>query len=415
MAESINDILSRTPSGGTAVLPAGEFEGPVYITKPLRLVGSNTTIWARRGSVIEITAAGAQIEGLRVELTEGDVNEKAVIAHARTVVRDVEILGSCSGFGAEDGIFDFPKTIALGSFAADKENTYKLKVNVPTDAEIECGISGVTFSPSRLSAGLNDVTLTVNSLSSMTYLYGEILLKSMFTRRVYISGRPVPDGEQAQDKLLYEAPERQPVSRNEVQNTPVVHTEAADVYTVNMPAPLYDMPVLDMRRGQRISLYQYIGNRCEISFTCMKPQHIEIDPYVFLLDSNEKSFDSRGLVFFGNETDDSGSVNFSPDTGRIEIDFERIDYRVQRITLAYSIYAGNAAKSFALVKAPKITISANGSERITYTMYGLTTEVTVVAMEFYRYKGEWKVSAIGSGYRNGLVKLCNNYGIEVTE
>ena len=66
MAENINDIISRTPSGGTAVLPSGECEGPVYITKPLRLVGNNTTIWAKRGSVIEITARGSAIEGLRV-------------------------------------------------------------------------------------------------------------------------------------------------------------------------------------------------------------------------------------------------------------------------------------------------------------------------------------------------------------
>ena len=76
MADNINDIILRTPHGGTAMLPAGEFEGPVYITKPIRLVGKDTTIWAKRGSVIEVTAQGAAIEDLRVELTEGDVRPR---------------------------------------------------------------------------------------------------------------------------------------------------------------------------------------------------------------------------------------------------------------------------------------------------------------------------------------------------
>lgn len=406
MAESLNDILSRTPSGGTAVLPSGEFEGPVYITKPLRLVGNNTTIWAKRGSVIEITAAGAAIEGLRVELTEGDISENAVVAHSGAQVREVEILGSCSGFGAEDLPFDFPKTISLGSFAADETNTFILKVNIPVEAELECSTAGLSFSPSKLTAGLNEVTITVNSLNSTTYLYAEVLIRSLFKRRVYISGKPSANAEKVTGRILYEAPERTSVQ------TPAA--AATDVISVNSPAPLYEMPVLDMRRGQRISLYQYIGTRCEVRFTGMLPSGLEIDPYVFLLDKNEKAFGNTGMVFFGNEVSDNGSVRYVPSDGRIEIDFEKVDYRVQRITLAYSIYGGGAGKNFAQVKAPKVIIGTGGAEKITYSMYGLSTEVTVVALEFYLYKGEWKVSAVGSGYRDGLVKLCNSYGIEVT-
>ena len=30
-------------------------------------------------------------------------------------------------------------------------------------------------------------------------------------------------------------------------------------------------------------------------------------------------------------------------------------------------------------------------------------------------KKEWKISAVGSGIRDGMVKLCNRYGIEVTD
>ena len=406
MAESINDILSRTPSGGTAVLPSGEFEGPVYITKPLRLVGNNTTIWAKRGSVIEITADNAVIEGLRVELTEGDITEKAIISHHRTDVRDVEILGSCSGFGAEDQYFDFPKTLELGKFCADTVNTFVIKVNIPVAAELKCSTSGISFSPERLTAGENEITITVNAMNAATYLYSEVLICSTFKRRVYISGRPAADGEKADRKLLYTAADRT------VQAAPAP-APATDVIAVNTPAPMYELPLLELRRGQRIALYQYIGNSCDITFSAMLPNGMEIDPYIFLLDKDEKAFGNAGMVFFGNERSENGSVTYSPADGRISIDFSKVDYRIQRLTLAYSIYGGGAGKNFAAVKSPKISISSGGTERLSYSIYGLTTELTVVALEFYLYKGEWKVSAVGSGYREGLAKLCNSYGIEV--
>ena len=409
MAETINEIISRTPTGGTAVLPSGEFEGPVYITKPLRLVGSNTTIWAKRGSVIEITCANAAIEGLRVELTEGDLSEAAIVTNYPASVKDVELLGQCRGFGAEDALFDFPRAIDLGRFAAEQTNTYKLKVLVPSEAEIICSTNGLSFSPSKLTAGMNEVTITINGFSAMNYLYSEVLVKSMFTRRIYVSGRPTENGELAVGKLLYEAQERS------AQTAPQAVAAPADVISVDTPAPLGELPLLDMRKGQRVSLYQYVGNKCTLRFSGSIPAGIEIDPYVFLLDNDEKSLGEKGLVFFGNESSQNGEVRYFPADGRIEVDFEKMDYRVQRIAIAYSIYDGNAAKCFSKVGSPRIDISASGTDKISYSMYGLNDEVTVVAMEIYLYKGEWKVSAVGRGYRDGLVKLCNNYGIEVTD
>ncbi|WP_455089640.1 TerD family protein [Peptoanaerobacter stomatis] len=40
-------------------------------------------------------------------------------------------------------------------------------------------------------------------------------------------------------------------------------------------------------------------------------------------------------------------------------------------------------------------------------------ETAVVVGELYRYQGEWKFSAIGSGFQGGLAALCKNFGLEV--
>ena len=423
MADNINDIILRTPHGGTAMLPAGEFEGPVYITKPIRLVGKDTTIWAKRGSVIEVTAQGAAIEDLRVELTEGDVRDTAIAANYPVFVKNVEVQGGVKGFGAEDGFFDVPRTIELGTFAPDTENSFTMTVNVPAPTEIVCGTSGVTISPRRLETGRNEVGISVKGIGDHTVLYAELLFKSQFVRRIYLMGRADGSVSAVSGKCVYTAPERDfSAARSAVvvpettANAPAMSSEpTTDVISVISPAPLYDMPLLELKMGQRVSLYQYIGTKCEIYFSCSKPSNIDIDPYVFMLDGNERSFGDSGLIFFGNESSERGEVRYFPNDGHVEIDFDKTDYRVQKIALAYSVYAGNYSNNFSLVRAPKISIVANGAERISFTMDRLTDETTAVAMEFYLYNGEWKLSAVGAGYRNGMAKLCNRYGIEVEE
>ncbi|MDE6031509.1 MAG: hypothetical protein K2G32_07820, partial [Oscillospiraceae bacterium] len=268
MADNINDIILRTPHGGTAMLPSGEFEGPVYITKPIRLVGNNTTIWAKRGSVIEVTAQGAAIEELRVELTEGDVRDTAIVTNHPVFVNNVEVQGGVKGFGAEDGYFDVPRTIELGALAPDTENSFTMTVNVPAQTEVICGTSGVTISPKRLSAGRNEVGISVRGISDHNVLYAELLFKSQFTRRVYLMGRAESGISAASGKCVYTAPERD-FSAEVSPNAAPEPTAATDVISVTSPAPIYDLPRLDMRLGQRSSLYQSIWTKCEIDFSCV--------------------------------------------------------------------------------------------------------------------------------------------------
>lgn len=406
----IKQIVANAAAGASITLPSGEFEGPLVISKPLHLIGKNTTIWAKKSPVIEINSNGVTIENIRAELTEGSLNDAAVTANVLASAKNIEVLGGVRGFGAEDGFFDVPRTIELGEFAADSVNTFTLDVNVPDSTEIVCGIREVTFSPNVLTPGRNEVTVTVSGISAQTYLYAEVLFRTKFTRRIYLTGRPKADIPKAEAKRIYTAPERDFTHAEQLpepDNTPIV----TDVISMTR-TPDTSLPALEMKRGQRVSLQQYIGSRFEIFFTAEKPRGYEIDPYVFLLGENEQSLGDSGLIFFGNERSENGEVVYFPADGHIEIDLAKADFRVQRIALAYSIYAGDTQKNFTSVRIPRVSIRAGG-ERVSFVMDGLAEEATVVAMEFYLYKGEWKISAVGAGYKDGMAKLCNRYGIEV--
>lgn len=380
------------------------------ITKPLTVVGNNTTIWAKKGSVIEIKSFGVTIKNIRAELTESSETDCAIRTLFPASAENVEVLGSVSGFGSEDGFFDAPRTINIGDFLADAENSFMMTVNVPEDTEIVCDINEIEITPKSLPAGRNDVKITVRGISEKTLLYAEILFKTHFVRRAYIMGKPKTGVPAAVCKCVYTAPERDFSRQTSPQ--PAVLQES-DVVSMTNSADK-SLPPLEIQKGQRISLSGYLGTEFSIWFSCEKPQGMDIDPYVFLLGENDRAVGDDYLVFFGNESSPNGETRYFPNDGHIEINLSKVDYRVKKITLAYSIYAGGNSQNFSCVRNPRVSLKTD-SERLSFVMNGLSRETTAVALEIYIYKGEWKLSVVGSGYFSGMAKLCNCFGIQVEE
>ncbi len=393
----VNELIAGAAPGGSVMLPSGEFEGPVVIDKPLRLSGQNTTIWARNGAAVRVRSNGVTLENLRVEITDGGECDTAVEADFLTAVKNVEVLGSVRGFGAADGKFDVPKTIALGEFLADAENSFTLSVTVPEQTEIRCSAREVRFSPEVLKAGENKLSVYVSGISAQTVLYAEILFVSTFTRRIYLTGKASRTAEKADLREIF-AERRQ--------------SDKSDVICLTAARAPEKGDKIALRKGQRVALLPYVGSRFSVYFGCAKKCAADIDPYVFLLDKDGKALGNESLIFFGKERSDCGGVRYFPDDGHIEIDLSAVDYRVEKITLAYAVYAADSVNNFSAVSSPKISVCTD-TERISFVMDELTSESCAVAAEFYLYKGEWKISAVGAGYISGIARLCNSFGIDV--
>ncbi|MDE5781528.1 MAG: TerD family protein [Lachnospiraceae bacterium] len=152
----------------------------------------------------------------------------------------------------------------------------------------------------------------------------------------------------------------------------------------------------------------------------------DLDAAAFMLGENGKCPTEKEFVFYGNLKHLSESVVHMGDnlTGegegddeQILVDLSKVPQNVSKIAFTVTIYeAEQRRQNFGQVSNAYIRIvdETTGQEIIRYDLgEDFSIETAVVVGELYRYNGEWKFNAIGSGFQGGLAALCGHYGIEV--
>ena len=152
----------------------------------------------------------------------------------------------------------------------------------------------------------------------------------------------------------------------------------------------------------------------------------DLDAAVFMLGENGKTPTSDEFIFYGNLVHKSGAIEHMGDnlTGegdgddeQIKVDLTKVPDNIQKIDFTVTIYeADKRHQNFGQVDNAYIRIvdENTNEELIRYDLgEDFSIETAVVVGEIYRYNGEWKFNAIGSGFQGGLAALCGNFGIEV--
>lgn len=152
----------------------------------------------------------------------------------------------------------------------------------------------------------------------------------------------------------------------------------------------------------------------------------DLDAVAFLLKEDSKVSSNQDFVYYGNLKHSSGSVehmgdNLTGGTGgddeQIRVDLGLVPNSIERIAIAVTIYdAEKRNQNFGQVSNAYIHIVdvTTNSEMLRYDLgEDFSIETSMVVGELYRYKGEWKFNAVGSGFKGGLRSLCLNYGVNL--
>lgn len=155
-------------------------------------------------------------------------------------------------------------------------------------------------------------------------------------------------------------------------------------------------------------------------------QDFDLDASVFLLDANGKVKGGEDFIFYNNTTGANGAVVHTGDnlTGdgdgddeQVKISIKEVPEHIQKITFTVTIHDAEARnQNFGMVSNAFIRVmnEESNSELIRFDLgEDFSIETAVVVGELYRHNGEWKFSAVGSGYQGGLASLCNDFGLQV--
>lgn len=151
----------------------------------------------------------------------------------------------------------------------------------------------------------------------------------------------------------------------------------------------------------------------------------DLDASAFLCGGNGKCTYDKDFVFYGNLEHPSGAVIHMGDnlTGegegddeQIEVDLSLVPANIEKIAFTITIYDADVRRqNFGQVTNAycRIVDENTNMELIRFDLgEDFSIETAVVVGELYKYNGEWKFNAIGSGFQGGLLALCGHYGID---
>ncbi|PFO02494.1 chemical-damaging agent resistance protein C [Bacillus sp. AFS076308] len=152
----------------------------------------------------------------------------------------------------------------------------------------------------------------------------------------------------------------------------------------------------------------------------------DLDSSIFLLGENGKVTNETDFIFYNNREGAGGAVVHTGDnrTGagdgddeQVKINLTTVPANIQRIAFTITIHeADSRNQNFGQVSNSyaRIFNEATGEELIRYDLgEDFSIETAIVVGELYRHNGEWKFSAIGSGYQGGLAALATDFGLSI--
>ena len=151
----------------------------------------------------------------------------------------------------------------------------------------------------------------------------------------------------------------------------------------------------------------------------------DLDASAFLVGSNGKTNNDLDFIFYNNLEHSTGSVIHTGDnrTGegdgddeKLIIEFAKVPSDIDKIAITVTIYDAIArAQNFGQISNAFVRVvnEETNEEILRYDLSeDFSVETALVFCEIYRNNGEWKFSAVGSGFQGGLSALCKNYGLD---
>lgn len=179
-----------------------------------------------------------------------------------------------------------------------------------------------------------------------------------------------------------------------------------------------------LSKGQKIDVTKGKGLlNLKLQFGWSADSKLSIDCSCFVLSANNRCEKDEDFIFYGNPTALNGAVTHGQASGQdkevISLCLSKIPESTAKIAFSLTIHEGekNGYSMKDVSNRYVRLMDADRNEELFRYEYGsdLSKETAIVVGELYRHNGEWKFTAIGSGFFGGLAALCTNFGLVIEE
>ena len=197
--------------------------------------------------------------------------------------------------------------------------------------------------------------------------------------------------------------------------------------------------VINLTKGEKINLSKeapglkkvLVGLGWDVNAYASGGEY-DLDASAFLVDKYGKTA-PENFVFYGSvhqtpegmkcdpaqsvvHTGDNRTGAGDGDDEQILIDLDKVPEHIEKIAITVTIHeADKRHQSFGNVENSYIRLvdQETDKEIVHFELSeDFSVETAIVAAELYKYKGDWKFNAVGAGFANGLIGLCNKFGLE---
>ncbi|WP_049681534.1 TerD family protein [Peribacillus loiseleuriae] len=176
-----------------------------------------------------------------------------------------------------------------------------------------------------------------------------------------------------------------------------------------------------IKKGEKY-LIESTVKKLDIELRWDAPAIYDMDGSAFLVASDGKVKQDSDMIFYNNPCSSNQSVirlmPVSTQQEQYEVNLERVSSHIQKIPFVLTIHeSAHTKQTFQNISQLRLQIR-NGYTHLpllTFRMDDFTNETALILFELYRYKNQWKINAVGSGYFGGLADICKEYGLTVED
>jgi hypothetical protein len=164
-------------------IPVGEYEGPFIINRPAVCLGAGASFYIRdiETAALNVDSSGVTLKNLSVFAATAE--SPALLIRDDTVLEDILIFGTVIGKAEEEGFFNIPYSLLLGTVYPETPFEFSIKISVPKDCELSCE-RGVTLSADRLQAGENTLGIRLPGGRAGSIIRRSVYIKTGVTRKM---------------------------------------------------------------------------------------------------------------------------------------------------------------------------------------------------------------------------------------